>query len=248
MKTVDTEESFIKVIEQVQSQYVTRLNAALASKEGAKALGLSQADVRQVFSKLDDVVLFSRELLVMLDVVNWVRTPPVTGEGRSVHAGTAFAAMAPKIKSFAPVVALYNTSLKVLVRAERDVKPSAAKSGAQSFLAIWDDVTDKSDLLRGKKLQSVLITPVQRVPRYRLLLEVLVKDCDRPDATVIVQEALDLVTAGAMRINEVWFLACAGGGLTRIFFGAACSRCARTKKWSRFSARKAPPRPCSRAA
>jgi len=192
------------VIEQVQSQYVTRLNAALASKEGARALGLSQADVRQVFSKLDDVVLFSRELLVRLDAVNWVRTPPVTGEGRSVHAGTAFVAMAPKIKSFAPVVALYNTSLKVLVRAERELKPSAAKSGApQSFLAIWDDVTEKSDLLRGKKLQSVLITPVQRVPRYRLLLEMLVKDCDHPDATAVVQEALDLVTAGAMRINEV---------------------------------------------
>jgi len=38
-----------------------------------------------------------------------------------------------------------------------------------------DTVTHKTYLTKGNSLQSLLIMPIQRIPRYRLLLEEIIK-------------------------------------------------------------------------
>ncbi|XXQ39087.1 DH domain-containing protein [Plasmodiophora brassicae] len=70
----------------------------------------------------------------------------------------------------------------------------------------WRKVLEqcRSDPRCGMKpLESFMIVPVQRIPRYRLLLENLIKytDSDHPDFSVL-SRALDLIAQVATKINE----------------------------------------------
>jgi hypothetical protein len=110
--------------------------------------------------------------------------------------------MAPKIHVYAPVIALYQSSIRVLAEAEKRLKPPGAGSQFKNFVQEWNEVADASPLLKGQQMQAVLITPMQRVPRYKMLLEQLAKDCDHPGAVPVLQKALDLFAQGAVQINE----------------------------------------------
>jgi len=44
-----------------------------------------------------------------------------------------------------------------------------------SFVKLWDVVSQASPRLKGQTIQSLLILPIQRVPRYKLLLSELIK-------------------------------------------------------------------------
>jgi hypothetical protein len=63
--------------------------------------------------------------------------------------------------------------------------------------------TEKDPRLQNQKLEAFLILPVQRIPRYRLLLEQLLKYTpeDHPDYP-IVKEALNKICELAMYNNE----------------------------------------------
>lgn len=56
---------------------------------------------------------------------------------------------------------------------------------------------------RSLTLESFLIMPIQRIPRYKLLLQVILKNCpeDHPDYEILKQ-ALDAVAVVAKNINE----------------------------------------------
>jgi hypothetical protein len=53
---------------------------------------------------------------------------------------------------------------------------------------------EKKPMCRGLKLMSFLIMPVQRVPRYRLLLQELLKQANKVDIEAgMVEQALDSI-------------------------------------------------------
>ena len=67
----------------------------------------------------------------------------------------------------------------------------AKYSAKKSFAAAHDDIMMKTE---GKTLQSLLILPIQRLPRYKLCLSEIVKltEDDHPDISDL-KEALRLV-------------------------------------------------------
>jgi len=56
----------------------------------------------------------------------------------------------------------------------------------------------------GERLQSLLIKPVQRIPRYRMLLEVILKSTPTEDtkAHAAISEALKRICETASHVNE----------------------------------------------
>ncbi|XP_064098919.1 FYVE, RhoGEF and PH domain-containing protein 3-like [Macrobrachium nipponense] len=100
--------------------------------------------------------------------------------------GTAFLKMAPFLKVYASYAKNYQQAINILVDYER--KTSKFKA--------WL-TTQESRPEVQTKLPSLLITPIQRIPRYRLLLEQLLKHTpkDHPHYGNIVQasEAIEKV-------------------------------------------------------
>jgi len=202
---LDSELRFVSQITELQDKYLDRLyqiwDGSKANKDASKALGFTQEEANQIFEQLGSIVRFSQNLLSRLELISLVRKQPITGEGRAIHVGRAFIAMAPKLHVYAPAILSYQGSLSILNDA---VSRLPKKSGGQymNFMECWERVTASNDILRGQQLQAVLITPMQRVPRYKLLLEQLLKDCDHPDAVPVIKEALDLFSSAATNINE----------------------------------------------
>lgn len=125
--------------------------------------------------------------------------------GRAGQVASAFAEVAPRLSiSYAPFVSGHRTGLKVLTKAEETFASakigllstlsqrfsgrgtvvaqatfsdpsSSAAAAAGSFLKLWETAREGSKRLRGQTLQSLLIMPIQRVPRYKLLLTELDK-------------------------------------------------------------------------
>jgi hypothetical protein len=202
---LDTEARFVAVITELQNKYLDELyriygrTGTKADREVIKALGITQEECNQIFDQLPAIVRFSQALLSKLEIVSLVRKQPITGEGRAIHIGRAFVAMAPKLHVYAPAITSYNSSLAILNEAIARLKPH---KDYKNFVEIWNEMVQTNEVLRQQQLQAVLIQPMQRVPRYKMLLEQLLKDCDNPEAVPVVQEALGLFSSAAKNINE----------------------------------------------
>jgi hypothetical protein len=200
---LDSEARFVTTITELQTKYLDRVYEIFGSgpknKDAIRALGITQEETNQIFEQLPGIVRFSQQLLQKLELVSLVRKQPMTGEGRAIHVGRAFLEMAPRLHVYAPAITSYQQSLTVLNDAVGRLKPNSKNP---DFITLWERITSSNDVLRGQQLQAVLITPMQRIPRYKMLLEQLVKDCDHPDSIAVVQEALDLFASAAKNMNE----------------------------------------------
>lgn len=213
---IETEQRFLNVISEVLDTYVGELFKIYTSADqrAIASLGLTLEEVLLIFDRLQLTRQFSLLLLHELECISCIRAKPVSGEGRAVHVGQAFLKMAPRLYDlFAPAVVGYTEATRLVARATERVNKQNRKSmfklvgaggGADkaTFLTLWDSVTSESLWLRQKQLGSVLITPMQRLTRYELLLSVLVKDCDHADAVPVVEQALQVVSVAVARIND----------------------------------------------
>ena len=200
---LDSEDRFVSTITELQTKYLDRLYEIFGSgqKDAIKALGITQEETNTIFEQLPAIVRFSQQLLQKLEIISLVRTQPITGEGRAIHVGNAFLEMAPKLHVYAPAITSYQQTLTILNECIARLKPTKEPKNL-NFIQLWERITSSNDVLRGQQLQAVLITPMQRIPRYKMLLEQLVKDCDHPESIPVVQEALDLFSSAAKNMNE----------------------------------------------
>ncbi|KAH9261157.1 hypothetical protein BASA81_000861 [Batrachochytrium salamandrivorans] len=214
---IDTEQRFLNVISEVLDTYVGELFKIYSSgdQNAIASLGLTLDEALLIFDRLQLTRQFSLLLLHELECINCIRAKPVLGEGRAVHVGQAFLKMAPRLYDlFAPAVVGYTEATRIVARATERINKQSRKTlsafrlggGAggdkTTFLTLWDSVTSESQWLRQKQLGSVFITPMQRLTRYELLLSVLVKDCDHPEAVPVVEQALRVVSVAVAQIND----------------------------------------------
>lgn len=72
-----------------------------------------------------------------------------------------------------------------------------------SFVAIWENLTANSKRLKGQSLQSIMIMPIQRIPRYKLLLAELEKKLPADHlCRPVLGTALAQVSSVAQQINQ----------------------------------------------
>lgn len=202
---LDSEHRFVSTIIELQTAYLDRLYEVFGSgnKDDIQKLGLTQEETNQIFEQLPAICRFSQQLLQKLEPISMVRTQPVTGEGRAVHVGLAFRDMAHKLHVYAPAITSYQQTLQILTTKTQKLADQQAKKRHHqqqgNFVQLWEQVTKDNPVLRGQQLNAVLITPMQRIPRYKMLLEQLVRDCEDVE---VIQEALELFTSAARNINE----------------------------------------------
>ncbi|RKP10209.1 Dbl homology domain-containing protein [Thamnocephalis sphaerospora] len=150
---------------------------------------LTAHDIKEIFQHLDAILKFHRELLQRLESrINVASWNPVQG-----CLGDIFLLLAPYFK-------IYNLYLGNCTHAMERV---SAHMGASPAFVLFLRETDKRQKNRGLTLQAYLLEPMQRIPRYRLLLASLMKKTaiGHPDHHQL-QDALAEVEKVALFVNE----------------------------------------------
>ncbi|GMI11655.1 hypothetical protein TrRE_jg3085, partial [Triparma retinervis] len=150
--------------------------------------GIIDPSIHQaLFSNIETLYNFNSKLLTELQAD--VASHPTGGR----RVGEIF-------KDFAPFFKMFTMYLNGFEKAMDLLKTLPDKNPAFKEYA---DHANQDPRLKGMPLMSFLITPVQRVPRYKLLLEDLLKSMPdtEPDKPAL-QTALTLVSASAAHNNE----------------------------------------------
>lgn len=147
---------------------------------------LTDNEIRLIFSETEVLLNYNRLLLVQLEqrVLKW-----------NVHQclGDIFLQIAGYLKIYSQYVSHYNEAMRVLTECKKQ-KP---------FRKFLDELKKKSHDLEHRGLEDYLIRPVQRIPRYHLLLQDLVRHTtpDHPDYANL-HAASQKVQAVAEYMNE----------------------------------------------
>eukprot|EP00727_Mastigamoeba_balamuthi_P011313 m51a1_g6804 putative pleckstrin domain-containing protein (993) ;mRNA; r:243990-249659 len=179
MEVVETEKTYIAMLTEMVELYVRPLRKAVEA--GSPIVNADTISV--IFSNVEQIIGINTDLLNMLEerLKDW---------DDSKRLGDIFLLLAPHFKVYTTYCANYT---KALVRL-------TDRSNKASFAAFLKRAAEMSQY---PNLPCYLILPVQRLPRYQLLLDNLRKHTpeDHPDFTDI-NDALSIITEVNVSINE----------------------------------------------
>jgi hypothetical protein len=173
---------YVEHLEFLFKQVLQPLRAALESGNPI----LSDNEIRAVFSETEVLLNYNRLLLVQLEerVGKW-----------NVHQclGDIFLQIAGFLKIYSQYCSHYSEAMRVLGECKK----------YKNFRKFLDDLKKKSHDLEHRGLEDFLIRPVQRIPRYFLLLQDLVRhtSSDHPDYANLASAA-QKVQAVAEYMND----------------------------------------------
>ncbi|KAI8058079.1 Dbl homology domain-containing protein [Syncephalis plumigaleata] len=157
MEILDTERTYVERLTILLEQF----RDPLAAKVGKPGQILTDAAIQEIFKHLEPILHFHRELLQRLESrINVPSWNPVQG-----CLGDIFIRLAPYLK-------IYTMYLGNCSHAMGRV--SAHMGASPAFVRFLKEV-DMKQRMPGITLQAYLLEPMQRVPRYCLLLERLMR-------------------------------------------------------------------------
>ncbi|ELR14853.1 RhoGEF domain containing protein [Acanthamoeba castellanii str. Neff] len=178
---LDTESFYVKSMNQCITVWLNPLNDAIASGSPL----INAADVRAIFSDIALLYTFNSELYSEIEsrVAKW---------GTYECLGDIFLRLVDYLKVYTAYVQNFNTSMAVIERVQKK------KEVAAYFQKCKEHPEGKS-----LDLASFLIMPVQRIPRYNLLLTDMMRHTweDHPDYNNL-KKATDKIQSIAAFINE----------------------------------------------
>eukprot|EP01125_Pyxidicula_operculata_P004527 TRINITY_DN170_c1_g1_i2.p1 TRINITY_DN170_c1_g1~~TRINITY_DN170_c1_g1_i2.p1 ORF type:complete len:534 (-),score=121.18 TRINITY_DN170_c1_g1_i2:4-1605(-) len=176
-----TEQTYVKSLKTVNQLIKTPLIEAINRKD----LSLEINDVRMLFSNIGDILRVNTDLLICLKdrVENWNSNPKIGDVLQQV------ALFLPYYSSYSLNFENSNTMLSELMEKKQFI--SFLESNKQNYPEIQQDIS------------SYLIMPIQRIPRYRLLLEQLI-ECTQENHSdyPLLSEALDKLKTVAEQVNK----------------------------------------------
>jgi len=176
----------IMTSEQSYVEFLKIMNDLFVKPLKVNPMGLSKEDILAVFSNVDVLESCHEELLKIIEsrVQNW---------GENSVIGDVFLTNTGFIKFYRYYVNNYEASLEALEK---------CKKKSEEF-AIYVSNMEQTSQMRNLKLVSFLVTPVQRVMRYSMLLEEVLKKTPKghPDQEPL-RHAVAMTKSMAQYINE----------------------------------------------
>eukprot|EP00727_Mastigamoeba_balamuthi_P000905 m51a1_g10811 putative pleckstrin domain-containing protein (629) ;mRNA; r:23957-28159 len=176
-----SERTYVEMIQLLIEAFLLPLKSAANTSEPI----INIDRINSIFANVPDVLQINTVLLEGLEsrMTNW---------GPSQLIGDLFLQLTPFLKLYSLYVANFDNSQTVLQQSEKI---------PQFDQFLQDKFADPQ--CRGQTLRSFLILPVQRIPRYRLLLQELVQNTEpsHPDYQNL-QNSLEQIKTVAIQINE----------------------------------------------
>ena len=177
---LSTEENYVRCLEMMTGNYKAALEL-MCEEEGG---GLERSEVKKMFSNIESILSLNRNLYSQLKerLDAW--------DSETCKIGDIFKMMAPVLIIYTEYANMYQEGLNFYNREKKKNERFAA-------------VCEENKARVGMDLEHLLIMPVQRVPRYNLLLEDLFKKT--PDGHVDKEDlaaALANMQGIATKIND----------------------------------------------
>ncbi|CAB4385865.1 hypothetical protein RhiirA5_361397 [Rhizophagus irregularis] len=192
-----TERHYVDCLQLVQRLFLDPLTKSLSSANPI----LSKKSINEIFANLPELINVNTELLRRLDerIAITIDDKPIEDSEDKFWnpedgcLGDVFLNMAPFFKMYSIYVKNFNSALSVIDVQLRD---------NPTFSAFLRDII-KTGQCKGLTLQAYLIMPVQRIPRYKLLLEDLLKKTveTHPDY-LNLKKAYQVIENVATFVNE----------------------------------------------
>ena len=182
VELLNTEHSYCKSLHKMMEVY----HDPLRHEQFKLKPILKEEDIDTIFGNVEDLIVIADDLRNNLQK----RLDSASVEGQVPRVGDIMCTIAPVLKLYQKYVSIFERAATRLVEC-RDKFPQ--------FATFLDTKTQTGEM----PLDSLLIMPVQRIPRYKLLLEEIIKHkpADDPDQADL-QEALKKVKAQADECNE----------------------------------------------
>lgn len=181
---VATELTYLGQLCVIRELFMDKLAAVVHSSKSSG--GISADDFRTIFSDIDVIYNYSSSLHSDL------QKRLSTWNAQTSKLGDIFITIAHFLKTYQPYISNYAKSISIL--------QSCCKSAnfAQTLRELETDPRCKN-----ASLQSFLITPIQRIPRYLLLLKELIKHTDSSHLDYQdLQRGLEQIQQVATALNE----------------------------------------------
>ena len=178
----DTEENYVNGLSHALTVY--RAPLLEAARHGKKGAILTNDQINSIFSNMETIRDYNAVFLDLLKsrINKWDEKTLI---------GDTFVVISKLLLSYTDYVNNYSRAIDVLGKLRAEIP---------AFSAFMDEA-DREDV--NLKLVSILIFPIQRVPRYILLLQDLLKhtSSDHPDYRNL-EQALDAMNKTGNYINE----------------------------------------------
>ncbi|KNC99883.1 uncharacterized protein SPPG_05256 [Spizellomyces punctatus DAOM BR117] len=182
---LDSERRYVDSLLLLQTLFLNPLMAAV----GTTSEVIPKKIVQSIFSELAGIINVNMELRKQLEArLEEHPWNPVDG-----CLGDIFLNLAPFLKMYSSYVKNFNTALSV-------VSEQISKNPAFAQFVTKQNANPD---LKGLGFQAYLIMPVQRIPRYKMLVEDLLKhtEVDHPDHSTL-QKSLETIAEVAVFVNE----------------------------------------------
>ena len=160
----------------------TLLNTYLVALKAIPESTLPSSLVMSIFSNAEEILPVNKQLLIELEK-KWENWSPTQTIGDTIYQ------MTPFLKTYKNYTARYSEALNALRECEKNVK--------------FQSIVYKCTVICRFDLDALLIQPVQRIPRYNLLLADLLKNTDEnhPDYRNL-EKSIEEMKNIAQYINE----------------------------------------------
>lgn len=179
---LETEKTYVKNLEIVNRVFLQPLRQLSVASDPL----ITPEDLSKIFANLEIILSVHAQLLASLQdrMSKW---------SRSQQIGDIFVTWAPYLKFYTQYVGNYNTALATLAECKKK------DEGVEAF---FKDCSDNPETA-GKYFGDYQIMPVQRIPRYEMLIKELFKYTHKthPDYANL-ENALSKIQAVASKINE----------------------------------------------
>ncbi|GAC98618.1 hypothetical protein PHSY_006212 [Pseudozyma hubeiensis SY62] len=217
---LDTERSFVASLTLINQEYYQPLMASLGKGKApatasptASAPILSRKSINDIFSNFYDIMQLSKELLSQLEERLQVAVWPVAAHASTMSQirpemrwdasvdciGDILATLAPFLKMYSLYVKNFSSALQRIEHEQKTNEPFARfLKETDQKRAAKEKITSATGSVRhafgyGLGFQAHLLTIVQRIPRYKLLVDDLLKSTPETHP-----DHVDLVRAGHM--------------------------------------------------
>jgi len=174
---IKTEQTYITALQSCTNVYILPLHKAINNKE----IKLTSQDVSILFSNIDAILKF--HLLLQNDLK----------KSNSSQVGEVFLKYSDFLKLYVGYVSNYSKCIELMNKLSLE-----NKSMTQFLIKQRTSNTDSN----GLDLMSYLIQPIQRIPRYEMLLKGLVQSAQDKKLILSLTSALDKIHSIALLVNE----------------------------------------------
>eukprot|EP00026_Physarum_polycephalum_P003301 Phypoly_transcript_03311.p1 GENE.Phypoly_transcript_03311~~Phypoly_transcript_03311.p1 ORF type:complete len:722 (+),score=144.11 Phypoly_transcript_03311:157-2322(+) len=159
---LSTERVYVEHLEFLVKEVILPLRSAV----GTSSQILTDPEIRVIFSETESILNYNRHLLLQLEerVSKW---------SVSQRLGDIFLLISNFLKIYTQYCSNYSEAMRILSECKKQSK----------FKKFLDELKKKCHDIEHRGIEDYLIRPVQRIPRYYLLLQDLVKHTskDHPD-------------------------------------------------------------------